>query len=59
MREEELESTRAELQRARKEAAGLRDELRSQEAGAALRLEKVAGVQWHKRGARPLTRHFF
>ena len=44
MREEELESTRAELQRARKEAAGLRDELRSQEAGAALRLGKVAGV---------------
>ena len=44
MREEELESTRAELQRARREATGLRDELRGQEAGAALRLEKVAGV---------------
>ena len=44
MRAEELESTRAELRWARREAAGLRDELRSREAGAALRLERVAGV---------------
>ena len=44
MRAEELESTRAELRLARREAAGLRGELRSREAGAALRLERVAGV---------------